>query len=140
MKRSESGVSLIEVLVAIVIFSVGLLGLAAMQLHALQFNESASVRGHAVFLAYEMADRVRARPDNVALDDYVLTVCPPTDNACTDSTRKDHVDWLANLAAQLPGGTGSVAVNGDRVTVTVQWDDSRVNGAQDQIISIVTRI
>lgn len=140
MRGTQAGVTLIEVLVSIVIFSVGLLGLAAMQLHALQFNEAASVRGHAVFLAYEMADRIRARPETVPLGEYALTVCPADDNSCTNSTKSDHVDWLANLSGQLPEGTGTVSVAGDRVTVTVQWNDSRVGGAADQTISIVTRI
>lgn len=140
MNRKEKGVTLVEVLVSVLILSVGLLGLAALQLRALQFNESASVRGHAVFLAYEMADRVRARPEGVPLSEYKLDVCSGGDSNCDASSKIDHTEWLDNLDSQLPGGTGAVDVSGDRVTVTVQWNESRVSGAQDQTISIVTRI
>jgi type IV pilus assembly protein PilV len=140
MKTNQKGVTLIEVLVAIVIFSIGLLGLAAMQLHSLQFNETASVRGHAVFLAYEMADRIRARPDGAALSGFELAICAPGDEECVVSTKADHVEWRANLARQLPGGTGSVAIAGNRATITVQWSETRTGGAENQTISIVTRI
>ncbi|UAW99020.1 type IV pilus modification protein PilV [Halopseudomonas nanhaiensis] len=136
MKRLQHGVSLIEVLVAVIVFSVGLLGLAALQLNAIRFNEGASVRGHAVFLAGEMADRIRARPETADLADYALAFC--TDQCQPELT--DHAEWLNHLRAQLPSGNGAVTVEGQKVTVTIRWSEERLKGSEAQAISVVTRI
>jgi len=141
--RSQKGVSLIEVMVAVIIFTVGLLGLAALQLNSIRFTESASVRGHAVFLAQEMSDRIRARPEGISIASYNLgkSDAPScADPATCDANLRDLSEWRVNLAAQLPSGTGTVAVDGNRVTVTVIWSEKRVNGAEEQTISTVTRM
>jgi len=142
MNRKQKGVTLIEILVSVVIFSVGLLGLAGMQLNSIRFNESASVRGHAVFLASEMADRMRARPDGVDLDKFSLEECAPKPPAtsCEDPEVADLADWLQNVRAQLPSGGGSVDIEGNRVTITVNWSEERLQDGASQTISIVTRM
>ncbi|MFI8607371.1 type IV pilus modification protein PilV [Pseudomonas sp. AOB-7] len=141
----QQGASLIEVLVAVVIFSLAILGLAAMQLNALKANQSASVRSHAVFLAYEMADRMRAgRGDaqaglyDLALDAELACV-PSAEDDCLPFQR-DQAQWRANLASQLPDGTGGVARDGQRFTITVQWTEERVGGSPAQQFSFVTQI
>jgi len=141
--RAQRGISLIEVMVAVIIFSVGLLGLAALQLNSIRFNESASVRGHAIFLAQEMADRIRARPPGLDLDSYKLAKgdSPSCANPATCAANlRDLSEWRTNLLAQLPSGTGTVAVDGNRITITVIWSEQRVNGAAEQTISTVTRM
>lgn len=52
--RKSDGFSLIEVLVALVVTALGVLGLVGAHLNALKFNQTASVRTHATFLAYDM--------------------------------------------------------------------------------------
>ena len=63
--RRESGFSLIEVLVALLVLSIGLLGLAALQAQGLRFNHDAYVRTQATNLAYDIVDRMRV--NNTAL-------------------------------------------------------------------------
>ncbi|NOS87695.1 MAG: type IV pilus modification protein PilV [Methylococcaceae bacterium] len=58
--KTERGFTLIEVLVAMVVLSIGLLGLAGLQATSLKSNQSAYHRSQATQLAYEMADRMRA--------------------------------------------------------------------------------
>src|SRR3546814_3969485 len=60
MERRMEGFGLIEVLVSMLILGVGILGMIGLQLNALQFNQTAAFRSHATFLAYDIADRMRA--------------------------------------------------------------------------------
>lgn len=135
-RTAQKGVSLIEVLVAVIVFSIGLLGLAGLQMNALKFNESAAVRGHAVFLAEEMADRIRSRPASVDLASYAIDFCG---DSCAPALA-DHVQWMQNLGAQLPAGNGSVEVVDNLVTITVRWSEGRLQGSEAQTISLVTRM
>tara|TARA_R100001244_G_scaffold262_2_gene656 strand:- start:20988 stop:21425 length:438 start_codon:yes stop_codon:yes gene_type:complete len=143
----QKGFSLVEILVSVLIFSIGLLGLAAMQLNALKFNQGASERSHAVFLAYEMADRMRAGRGDVAAGFYDLSLdgelsCVPdsTNSGGCKPFQRDLAEWRANLSAQLTNGTGSISRNGGQVTITVQWDESRVGDSETQQFSFVTRM
>src|SRR3990167_4605539 len=67
--RSQKGFSLIEVLVALLVLSIGLLGLAALQTTSLQFNTGSYFRTQATFLAYDILDRMRANSAAVADSD-----------------------------------------------------------------------
>jgi len=144
--QSQRGVSLIEVLVSVLLFSGAILGMAAMQLNALKSNQTSSVRSHAVFLAYEMADRMRAGRGDAQAGFYNLAIgaalpCDPADpdEECLPFQR-DLAEWRANLAAQLPNGTGGVQRAGQRFTITVQWSEERVGGEAAQQFSFVTQI
>ncbi|MFI8744899.1 type IV pilus modification protein PilV [Pseudomonas sp. NPDC077186] len=63
---TQSGASLIEVLVALLIFTVGLLGLAAMQLSSLQSTADSGQRSQSVWLMQDFIERMRANPDGTA--------------------------------------------------------------------------
>lgn len=144
-RHMQLGASLIEVLVSVVIFSLAILGLAAMQLNALKANQSASIRSHAVFLAYEMADRMRAGRGDAQAGLYDLALdaelaCVPADEDDCLPFQRDQAQWRANLASQLPDGTGGVVRDGQRFTITVQWTEERVGGSPAQQFSFVTQI
>jgi type IV pilus assembly protein PilV len=76
--RRARGFSLIEVLISIIILSIGLLGMVALQAAALQGNRSARVQSVAVTLARELADMLRGNKDVAIRDRATLT--PPEDN------------------------------------------------------------
>lgn len=61
--KTTYGFTLLEVLIAMVVFAIGMLGLAGMQGTALKDNNDAYMRSQAVFFAYDMGDRIRANPD-----------------------------------------------------------------------------
>jgi type IV pilus assembly protein PilV len=134
----DHGFSLIEVLVALVVLSVGLLGLAALQSTATQFNASAYMRSQATILAYDMADRIRANRETALTGGYtsaypgVLPAC----NAAIAGTvaQQDLAAWRRALVCTLPNGNGAVAFDGDAtnggvLTISVRWDESRDPGA-----------
>ena len=68
---TQSGFSLVEVLVALVVLSIGLMGIASMQVVGLQFNQQALTTARAVELAGDMADRIRASDDAARIQAFV---------------------------------------------------------------------
>jgi type IV pilus assembly protein PilV len=142
-KSFQAGFSLIEILVAVLIVSVGILGVAGLQLLSLQNNTSAMFRTQAFQAAYDIIDRARANPG----EDYSIAMAddPPTAQDCTasDCSRSqmrdyDQATWLAELAATLPSGDGEVDVSGGTTTVTVRWQDDRDPAAAPLDVSVET--
>lgn len=125
---AERGVSLIEVLIALVILSVGLLGLAGLQTTSLQFNTSAYYRTQATFLTYSLAERMRANRQGALAGDYDSPFedpPPACDPAGVDggTPAEDLESWRNEVACRLPLGTGSVEREGTEFVITVQWRD-----------------
>ena len=118
---AQRGVSLVEVLVAVVVLSIGLLGLAGLQASGMRVGQSSIHRSQAAQLAFDMIDRMRANIANSG--NYNLLITDPAPGGTT-AAQRDLQDWRARLQA-LPGGVGSVAVAGSNVTIVVQWDDTR---------------
>lgn len=79
--RSASGFSLIELLVAVLVMGIGVLGVTALQMVSLQNNRMALERGEAVALAYDMMDRIRANP-TLAYDGVAIGNPPPAAPDC----------------------------------------------------------
>ena len=125
--NGQRGFTLLEVLIALLILSIGLLGLAALQTTSLRSNEMASMRTAATHLAYDITDRMRANPTGVANDEYQLTAgTPPTTPASV--AENDLVEWNTEVT-RLPGGRASITQCGACAelthTITVQWNESR---------------
>jgi type IV pilus assembly protein PilV len=109
------GVTLIEILVAILILSFGLLGSAGLQMAGLRAAVGANQRTTATLLAYDAADRIRANKAGHALG-YYHNYVPLQNNNCVQSAgcdtqqmaQHDMWEWTQAVAAQLPGGMGIV--------------------------------
>jgi len=108
----QQGLSLLEAMIALVIISVGLLGIAALQINALKQNNSAYWHSKAVWIAHDMAERMRA--NSSVTNDYVGI---DTSNAYA------HAEWKA-MVETLPAGRGIIRspVAGE-TEVAVMWDD-----------------
>ncbi len=129
VRSRQGGFSLIEVLVAVLIVSVGVLGVAGLQLLSLQNNTSAMYRTQATQAAYDIMDRARAnRGQNYSI---AIDANAPSDPGCGTNCSPaamralDLIEWREQLAEILPEGTGSVAMNAGSMTVTVRWRDTR---------------
>lgn len=153
--NQQAGFSMLEVLIAIVILSFGLLGVAGLQLVSLASNHSAEVRSTATTLAGDIADRMRANMAAVAAGDY--NASSGADNQCQSThyndthatpanctaaqlAADDAYDWQQSLAGLLPNGAGSVCIDstpntaacdgsGISYTIRVSWDDKPKNAA-----------
>jgi type IV pilus assembly protein PilV len=129
----QKGVSMIEVLVAIIVLSIGLLGLAGLQSAGLTHNQSASFRSTATMMSYSILDSMRANRVEARNGSYNIAIGASLSSGST-VPEQDVSNWLNELALRLPAGTGAINVNGNVVTVTVQWDDSRGALASQQFI------
>ncbi|MCK4587272.1 MAG: type IV pilus modification protein PilV [Gammaproteobacteria bacterium] len=142
-QHRSHGFTLIEVLVAIVVLSIGLLGLAGLQATSLRNNNSALQRSVASILANDMLDRIRANRDGLIAGDYD-TVEPgafPGDPGCVTATpvgcttaqmaAYDVFEWGEQLNNLLPSGNGKVEGAGANsvFTITIMWDDNRDGAA-----------
>lgn len=126
--RRQRGVSLLEVLIAIVVFSVGMLGLALMQLKGASFTKQSGTRAAAIMQTRSLADAMRANP--AATLPYAATPsCPycyngtdtltPVDcttTACgaVATATNDLIAWKKQLALAAPAATTGVQA-------TVTW-------------------
>ncbi|HJU38118.1 MAG TPA: type IV pilus modification protein PilV [Tahibacter sp.] len=116
--RFNKGLSLIEVLVAVTVFSVGLIGLAGLMLVSQRTNHSAYLRTQASFLAQSMADRMRSNIGGVWRNEYNKTYpetgTPPacaSGSPCdiADLATRDRVAWSQQLSALLPAPTATIS-------------------------------
>lgn len=121
-RRNVHGFTMIEVLVAIVILAIGLLGAAGLQAFALKNNHSASLRLTVTSLATDMMDRMRSNYQAVsagnynksAVSDYTTAVAACNTTAgCTPQERaqNDLYEWQQRVAATLPNGVGIVCLD-----------------------------
>ncbi len=133
-RTSLRGFSLLEVLIALLILSIGLLGLAALQMRGLKYNHDAYVRSQSTILAYDIMDRMRGNSANSA--DYADPVS--TSIVCSDtvgSGANERRCWEDKLVSMLPAGSGSIAQNGTDTSlynVTINWTDRETGNSVNQ--------
>ena len=138
IKRSEmsktnrvGGFTLIEVLIALIIMSVGMLGIAGLYVHSMQAGRTSMFRHHAVTLAGDVADRIRAntRAFGAYTGGGVNNNCVDGGIDCTnlEMAANDIFLWQQQAAAYLPGGTvGIVFDNGvvpPTYEITITWNE-----------------
>jgi type IV pilus assembly protein PilV len=133
-RHPAGGFTLVEVLVALVVMAVGLLGIAALYVEGLRAGRTSVYRTAAVNLAADMADRIRANP-NVSAD-YAGTgpgeenFCVNGANDCTaaEMAADDWFHWLQDLGTRLPAGaSASIEVAAlaplTQYNITVTWPE-----------------
>ncbi len=126
--KYSGGFSLLEVLIALLILSIGLLGMAALQTVSLRSNHGAYQRSQATFLAYGIIDSIRANRDAALSDGYDIDI-GDTNRASTDVADTDINTWRGNIEELLPDGDGSIDCDRNGVcTITIQWDVTREGG------------
>lgn len=153
----QRGVSLIEVLVAIVVFSVGVLGLAMIQIKGGQFTKDAGSRSFAVLETRSFVDAMRANPTaarkpltstNPAAPSasdcpYCFdgtttpTVTDCSSSACTpeQTAANDLSQWMARLKASAPNAMSGVPVSvawnaaSGMYVITARWSGGSLDGS-----------
>lgn len=131
-RRREAGFTLVEVLVALVVMAVGLLGIAGLYVEGLRAGRTAVYRSAAVNLASDMADRIRANPAGA-----YEGAGPGADNACVNGggdcdpdelAADDWFRWTTDLEERLPVGATGAIVRDDlapvtQYRITVAWPE-----------------
>lgn len=145
--RRMKGFSMLEVLIAVFVIAIGVLGVSSAQLLSLKNNQGSYYRSQANFLVMDMLDRMRANPSGVQDGDYdnldtdnvtpsaASPACASNVAGCTSAqiAAADKTQWAANFSTGnniglIPGSAGTVSttVNGTETTatITVTWAES----------------
>ncbi len=127
--NNQQGVSLIESMIALLVISIGLLGIAALQITAMKQNSSALHHSQSVWISYDIADRIRANfgefdnyvgidTDNTYAQDCLASACSSTQLITSDAQ-----NW-ASLVQNLPSGRGTITSPvANELLIRVMWDD-----------------
>ena len=149
-RQQQCGFSLVEVMIALVILSVGMLGIAGLYVQSLQAGRTSMFRHHAVTLAGDVADRIRANPRAAVAYNH-LAAAIGTDNGCVmggvdcipgDMAENDIFLWQAQARNTLPGGTVAVVfavaagLNPPTYQITVSWTEPGQVPAPTYVITI----
>jgi type IV pilus assembly protein PilV len=150
----EQGFTLVEFLVAIVILSVGLLGMAGLQLSSLRNDSKSYMRTQAAILAADLADKVRANP-GVSYEGLSASSYPGCNSisGCSPATMagNDLAEWQQIMTAELDTGTGLICLdstpndgvdtsspacdgNGTTMAIKIWWVDVPVDGGNTPLL------
>lgn len=158
LKKKQSGVGMIEVLVAVVVMSIGFLAVAQMQVRGMRYNQSTYVRSQAAMMLKDMTDRMRSNRVGVrggsydgltTANDHTLPACITNDVACTPAelAAKDIFEWSVNIyptAAQTNAiaafpaadAIGKVTNNAGVFDVVVQWTEIIDGSSETQSMTV----
>ena len=126
VRKLQSGFGLMEVLVALLILSIGLLGIASLQLTALKNVGSSMERSQAVIQTYSYLEVLRANVEDDKPSALDVPLTCDEKNLAEDSVQRK---WIKELRATLgPQACGKAICMGRQCTITIQWDDSRAEG------------
>lgn len=141
----SAGFTLVEVLIALIILSVGMLGIAGLYVHSMQAGRTSMFRHHAVTLAGDVADRIRANPR--AGPAYALagadSNCVAGGVNCTpgEMAANDIYLWDQQAADTLPNGTVTVVYDNGvfppTYEITVGWTEPGENMSYSIIIPVL---
>jgi type IV pilus assembly protein PilV len=126
----QRGVALLEVLIAFFILSIGLMGLAGLQMKSVQFSQSAYQRTQASMAIYDVLDMMRLNRAAAQTGAYDVSFSGTSSVA-------DVTAWKLALQNGLPNGQGSInCVGNDICTISIQWDDrfSTVAGTKETLV------
>jgi type IV pilus assembly protein PilV len=137
--KYQSGFSMIEVLVALVILAFGLLGLAGMQSVGLKNSSGSLSQSVAAVSAYDIIDRMRSNCRDALGGNYDIALGAAAPASPSTMVQRDLSQWKTQLSTLLVAGDGSIAVNPAtfRATVSIRWDDSRsTSGSATRTVTV----
>lgn len=134
INKTESGFSLIEVLITMVILAVGLLSVAALQFRGLQYSNDAHMRSNFNIFAYDIMDRMRNNRGDIAnyVGNYTIPTAWPVADVCNEAlspptAANDLICWREQLFNHLPPGasaniTTAAGAGYTEYIVTLSWE------------------
>lgn len=141
-RRSQAGASLLEVLIAVLILAIGLLGIAALQSLTLKNTQSASERSAAIIQSYAMLDMMRAnRAQAIARQYDTGWLCAAPENP-GNRIEGDMARWIGQLKQSVgDSACGQIDCGAVNCNIGVRWNDERGTGGDvEQEIETRTRL
>jgi type IV pilus assembly protein PilV len=149
LRNGQQGFSLVEVLITLVIMSIGMLGIAGLYVQSMQAGRTSMFRHHAVTLAGDVADRIRANPNAGA----AYEAADGADSSCVNGgvncnagqmAGHDILLWQDQADDSLPGGQVGIVFDGGVVPatyqITISWSaPNPANQPPTYIITIPVR-
>lgn len=130
--KTQGGIALVEALIAVLLFSLGILALVGLQAVMSKNVTQAKLRAEASFLANQLIGQMWV--DQANLSSYVAT-----GGACAITGYANCANWQTQVRQVLPGGSANVAVNGTIVSVLLSWHlPGEESGSQFQIDADIT--
>jgi type IV pilus assembly protein PilV len=142
-KRTQTGSGLIEAMISIFVVSIGFLGFAGVQVNGLAAANDSLFRTKAIYLSYQMADRVRANLPGAQAGSYnslsgtgTSPGCIATGCTAAQMAQNDFYEWSTEVAAVLPTGQGTICKTatetacdgaGSNYAVTLTWSEKGVS-------------
>ena len=122
--RSVRGMTLIEVMIAVLLLSFGLMGMLGLKLAGLKSTGMSNARAAASICAADILDRMRANPVRALAGSYNIALTDAAPATPTGVAQVDVAQWRQRVRDNLPSGTGSVAVApAGSVRVVLQWSE-----------------
>ncbi|MGI2028825.1 type IV pilus modification protein PilV [Endozoicomonas acroporae] len=128
---SIKGFTLIETLVALLILSIGLLGMAGLQIVSLQSSNGALSRSQATMLSYDLVERIRRNPEQIDYYKDSLDTKPESTN-CISTTctaeqlaQEDLFQWSTELDQAIPGAIANMTDKDNQYTLSISWNESQ---------------
>ena len=134
--RHARGMSLIEVMIALLVLAIGLLGIAAMQSLALRGGQGSLESTQAVMATNSILESIRANPTQAASYNMAKTCSTPS--AGTTLVGSDKNAWIAALKNTIGSGASDLTTCGQiencatTCRITVYWDDTRAGGGNSR--------
>ena len=113
---------MIELLISLLIFAFGMLGLVGLQNKALGYGQMSLFRSQAAALSDDIFDRMRADRANAKKGDWgTVAAEQAADITGTTIARTDLKDWKSSIEQLLPSGQAQVVTDSDHITVSISW-------------------
>ncbi len=127
--RASAGFTLLEVLIAVLILAIGMLGVAAMQATSLKNSQGSLERSQATVLSYGILDAMRANLTVARAGTYNMGVTCTAPAAAGSLVSSDQNAWITSLQSNIGASAcGGIACAAGVCEVTVRWNDQRATG------------
>lgn len=147
IKNKEKGYTLLEVMIAIVVLSMGMMALGSIMVRSLRYSKESANRFVATQQLYEIADRMRANHKGVSAGNYDNRSGTPSANDCrkdscsySDLADFDVNEWNVKNSRVLPLGEGEIIKDGDSFFVVVRWQERNITTSDAENPEVRMRI
>ena len=125
--KLQHGFTMLEVLISMIVISIGLLGYAGLQAASLKNGHVAYLRSQATIQAHDIVERMRVNRTAAIAGDYNVAI--GSSGGGSGVAGNDLTEWKRNLTQGLPSGDGAVTVTGvgaaqGNVEITIQWNEA----------------